>query len=367
MRLSVLRAGALCVTAAFLLGCATQAGQLFPPVKEPLEWPGAGAEPRIRYEGQISSQADLKAPRSGWQKFTEAISGQKPPARMESPLDVTLVGENRLYVADPAAGCVHLFDLESREYRRFGSESGISRPVAIAADAQELLVVDAGTARVLRLGADGKLLGVVGAGQIDRPAGVCVSPTDRSILVADAGSHQILRFSPNGELLGRIGSRGTQPGEFNFPTYLECDGDGRIYVSDSLNFRVQILDPGGKVLGVIGSLGNRPGNLSLPKGVAVDSDGHVYVVDARFENVQIFEPSGQVLLPFGKEGTRPGEFWLPAGIHIDKQDRIWVADSYNHRVQVFRYLRERQAGTLEQGRSSTGPSGGNGPGPGTGK
>jgi len=321
-----------------LVGCATPAGRVFPAVEPALEWPGPPHPARIRYVGEISSAADLKPRRSGWQNFIEGIAGRKPSPRMESPLDVTLADGERLYVADPAAGCIHMFDLVRREYKRLGEEAGISSPISVAWGANGLFVVDGDRQDILHIDADGVLVARIGQGQLTRPTGVCVVPLDASIVVADAGSHQIVRFSAAGELLGRIGSRGWAAGQFNFPIAVECDEEGRLYVCDSLNFRVQILTLEGAVLGTIGSLGNRPGDLSLPKGVALDSDGQIYLVDAHFENVQIFDREGRILLPFGNEGGGPGEFWLPAGIHIDSGDRIWVADSYNHRVQLFEYL-----------------------------
>src|SRR5690606_25375116 len=40
---------------------------------------------------------------------------------------------------------------------------------------------------------------------------------DRSILVLNAGTHEIRRYSPDGEWLASYGSRGSGPGELQFP------------------------------------------------------------------------------------------------------------------------------------------------------
>lgn len=165
----------------------------------------------------------------------------------------------------------------------------------------------------------------------------------RRLLVADAGAHQIVLLSGTGELQARVGKRGTELGEFNFPTYVAVDSVGRVYVSDSLNFRVQQFSPQFQPLRQIGKQGDMPGYFATPKGVAVDGDDHLYVVDAQFEAVQIFDPQGTLLLSFGEEGNGPGQFWLPAGLFIDAGNRVWVADSYNHRVQVFDYRGETEA------------------------
>jgi DNA-binding beta-propeller fold protein YncE len=141
-----------------------------------------------------------------------------------------------------------------------------------------------------------------------------------------------------GEFLFEFGKRGTEEGEFNVPTHLFIDREGKIYVTDTLNFRVQTFDPDGRFLSKFGAVGTAFGHFSKPKGIAVDGEGHIYVVDAAFNNVQIFDAEGRLLLFFGEFGYRPGQFWLPAGMDIDEQNRIYVADQYNHRINIYQYI-----------------------------
>jgi sugar lactone lactonase YvrE len=343
------RAVRQCAGAVLLLGlgvgCGTPAGQIFPPLDPPMQWPPRPLEARIRYVGQLSTAADLKPARSGWQNFWGVVLGREAPLALQSPMSVSVVDGHLVYVADPGAGCVHRLDLKARTHQQFGAEAGLGNPIAVVADSQGVFVVDTDQGAVVHMDTNGEIVRTFGLGELKRPAGLCLAPQDGSILVADVGSHQVVRFARDGALMGRFGTRGEQPGQLNFPTFVCVDRQGRVLVSDSLNFRIQVFDLAGNVLRAFGTTGDRPGNLSLPKGVAIDSDGHVYVVDAHFENVQIFSPDGRILLPFGREGSSPGEFWLPAGIAIDDQDRIWVADSYNRRIQVFDYLPRRAPAT----------------------
>ena len=116
----------------------------------------------------------------------------------------------------------------------------------------------------------------------------------------------------DGSTVRTIGKRGGEPGEFNFPTNLFVDTQGRLYVADTLNFRIQIFDPDGKLLSAFGTLGDTPGSLNRPKGVGVDSEGHIYVADTSFNNFQIFDQNGQLLLFVGAVGQRARRV-LPAG------------------------------------------------------
>ena len=58
------------------------------------------------------------------------------------------------------------------------------------------------------------------------------------LYVADTRSHNIKAFDKDGKFLFTIGKRGSGDGEFNFPSYVAVDKNGRLYVTDSFNFRV---------------------------------------------------------------------------------------------------------------------------------
>lgn len=326
-------------------GCARPAGVIFAPLSEPLVWPTPPEAPRIAYVGQLSTSADLKPAVPFFQGLGQAIFGKRAVASMLSPYAVCTDGADRVFVADNNGQLVHVFNLATRKYEQWRptGELKFTQPVGIAYDpAGRLLVADSLSGVVFVFDAAGAYQGQLGAGEFQRPCGVAVDPRTRRIFVADVMSHQILIFSPDGRVVSRLGQRGPGPGEFNFPTNVAIDGQGRLYVSDSLNFRVQQFSADLKPLRQIGSQGDMPGSFSQPKGLAVDSEGHLYVIDSRFENVQVFRDDGRLLMDFGEEGNKPGQFWLPAGIFVDVRNRIWVADSYNRRVQVFDYLPEKR-------------------------
>ena len=327
-------------------GCAKPAGVIFPPMEQPLVWPPAPEQPRLAYVGQLATSEDLKPSKGFFEEMGQALFGKKSVRAMVSPFAVCTDQGNRVFVADNGAKLIHVMDLKTRKYAQWKpskKEKPFEQLVGIAYDpAGRLLVSDSAAGVIFAFDVNGKLLGELGAGLLDRPCGVAVQAGTGRIFVADVAAHQVVILSPDGQLLQRLGRRGFAPGEFNYPTNLALDSQNRLYVSDSMNFRVQQLSAELLPLRLIGGQGDTPGYFGQPKGVAIDRDDHLYVVDSRHENVQIFDPEGRLLLVFGEEGNGPGQFWLPAGIFIDANNRVWIADSYNQRVVVLDYLPEKR-------------------------
>jgi DNA-binding beta-propeller fold protein YncE len=229
----------------------------------------------------------------------------------------------------------------------FVGESGtgkLAKPIGVAVDEEgKVFVADASLNRVFGYRRDGTVAIAIGRdGELKSPSGLAIDRANRRLYVADSARHEVLCFSTvDGAHVRTIGGRGGDDGQFNFPTNLFVDGEGRVYVADTLNFRVQIFDLEGRFVRTFGTQGDTPGTLNRPKGIAVDGEGHVYVADTSFNNFQIFDAEGQLLLFVGSAGRGPGEFLLPAGLFIDTRDRIYVADQGNSRVQVFQYERAK--------------------------
>lgn len=330
----------VCVLFALLVGCASKPGLVFDPADGVHQWPPEPDEPRIRYVGQLKAEGDLKSSRGGLGGLSDAIFGKELAPGMVSPLAVCSDGGSRIFVADSGTRGIHVFDLASREYQLWPKKEQqgmLTLPVGLACNAQvgELLVADAASHAIVVFDASGKVTRTIGEAFLTRPCGVAWDSPLQRLLVVDSAAHQVVALDSRGELLQRLGRRGGGPGEFNYPTYIAQDAQGRLYISDSLNFRVQVLDSSLTPIAQFGRKGDMPGYFSQPKGIACDRDGRLYVTDSNFEAVQVFQPDGTLLMSFGREGHGPGEFWLPVGMHIDASGRVWVADSYNKRVQAF--------------------------------
>src|SRR5262249_58756503 len=97
-------------------------------------------------------------------------------------------------------------------------------------------------------------------GELETPSGLAIDRGRSLLYVADAKKHQVLCYAAgDGALVRAIGKRGIDAGEFNFPTNLSVDSNGRLYVTDTLNFRVQVFDGSGSFVSSIGTRATAPG------------------------------------------------------------------------------------------------------------
>ena len=334
------RIAALAAATAACLFAACQSNKPNQNASAPVErvWPAPPAEARLSYVQSIYSPQDLGITPSGWSRFGSWLIGKSHASEpLVKPFGIAVDAATNICLTDTGAACVCYFDRVHHKFQRWSRIGKISfqSPVAVAKSADAFFVADSGLGMVIVFDSGGKLLFTI-TNSLARP--VALALTAGEVLVADSQLHRVTAFNLKGEFLFQFGRRGTEPGEFNFPTHLAVDGRGRIFVTDSMNSRIQMFDDRGNFQGVIGSPGDASGHFNRPKGVAADSFGHIYVVDAMFDNVQIFDTTGQFLLDFGSTGSGPGEFWLPAGIAISGDNQIFVADSYNRRVEVFKYI-----------------------------
>ncbi len=312
-----------------------------------LTWPLPPETPRVRYVTTYRG-IDAFTPAKKPSRFLQALigaddGGAKPSDMLVKPYGLAASPDGRLYVADTAARRVFVFDPEKKVVGFLGEDesSRLNKPVGIAADRDgRVFVADATVKRIFAYTPDGKLAMAIGRdGEFDTPSGLAIDRENRRLYVTDTARHQVFTYSTEtGRLIGQLGARGSGPGQFNFPTNVWVDRQGRLLVADTLNFRVQIFDGDGRLITTFGELGDGPGTFNRPKGIAVDSEGHIYVADSSFSNFQIFDAGGQLLLFVGVGGQDAGQFVLPAGLCIDERDRIYVADQGNSRVQVFQYL-----------------------------
>ena len=77
------------------------------------------------------------------------------------------------------------------------------------------------------------------------------------VYIVDIGAHNVVVLDQHGTFLFKFGERGSEVGQFNFPSDIALDEEGNVYVLDSLNFRVQVFSPSGDFLREFGEQGMR--------------------------------------------------------------------------------------------------------------
>lgn len=299
---------------------------------------------RIEFVRTINSERDLHPNRGFFSKVIDFVAGAPEWHSLVRPYSIATDSHGRIFITDPGARGVHLFDFEHKKYKFLhGSKKEQFRsPIGLALDAEDnVYISDSEVGKIFVFNRNGdfkRMVGdIQGEGFFKRATGIAIDKNTGTLFITDTLRNAVFVSDLNGKIRKSFGQRGDGPGQFNFPTELRIDGSA-LFVVDAMNFRIQLFDLDGNFKHQFGSLGDSAGAFFRPKGVALDNEKHLYVVESAREEIQLFNPGGEFLSSFGRSGGRPGEFELPSGIWIDPEDRIYVADSYNHRVQVLRYV-----------------------------
>jgi len=272
----------------------------------------------------------------------DIIAGPKDPVTrvdaLQSPSAVTTDSNHRVFVADPGAKAVHVFDFIRSKYgllERGGDRLGT--PVSLAVDGRDNLYVVDQRSRTVRVydsaGKFRRYLGKLRGGEsyFDSPAGITIDRTTGRIYVCDTRRHMIIIMDNRGRLIATIGTRGggDRPGEFRLPSQVVVGG-GELFVLDAGNTRIQILDTAGHFRRAI--------NLAYADnrtGLAVDNQGNVYVSDPVLNQIQVFRHEGQPLYTFDPRTAKGANFSHPSVMWVDAGYCLYVVDSQSHRVGLF--------------------------------
>lgn len=304
--------------------------------------------PHVKFVRECSRPEDLtKGPPPVVDKSMDILFGKadaKPQGQqMQRPYSVTTDSGQRIYVTDPPAGVVHVFDYEHSKYAMLGGpNSQLKQPVGVAVDQDDNVYVTDGVLGLIVVyspkGQFLKYLGKVGGGEpyFTSPSGIAIEKGAGKIYVCDAPRHMLIILDKGGHILGHFGKRrgGKGPGEFRYPSRIALVGE-EVVVLDSGNSRLEILDLEGHYRREIPIP-----ELSVETGLAVDATNRLYVGNLTLDAIDVFSLAGQFLYRFGRLGKGPGEFDRPCGMWVDRHGRFYVADMRNARVEEFELVGE---------------------------
>lgn len=325
------------------------------PPRSDVVWPDPPEKPRIRFVRFLASGEDLDD--SSWSSFRRFLTGEQANS-FGRPMGLAVSDDGqRLYVADYGRGAVFVLDFKRKTFEPFAADEPRRSAFNVALDDEEnVYVTDPVARQVTVFDRAGRKLRSFGR-EMDRPTGLAIDRQRKIVYVADGSrqdspNHRVLVYSLEGKLLRQVGrGRGSGDGEFSFPTYLAVDDQGQLYVSDTLNFRIQVFDPEGQFLQAFGQAGNQPGTFTRVKGLAFDGFGNLYTVEGEHAVIQVFNRSFGLLLYFAGKGPRVEYLHLPAAIAIDrKSNRIYVGEQDLPRVNVYELINTTAADSFEQGK-----------------
>lgn len=173
-----------------------------------------------------------------------------------------------------------------------------------------------------------------GAGQLDFPAGITVSPLDGHLFVAEFDNDRISEFTPGGEFVRAFGLDVIPGGDTGFESCTSATGCKA------------------------GSGLTQAGGVNAPAAIHAAPNGHLYVTELDAERVSEFDEHGDFVRAWGWDvipggdtgfeicteatgckngvtGDGAGQFFAPVGVTTDWQGDVWIAENQNQRVSWF--------------------------------
>jgi len=292
-------------------------------------------------------------------------------AKFKSPLDVAVMPDGSIYVADAFNSCIR--KIEAGQVSTFAGngnanttdgKGGAARfkiPSRLALDMNgNLYTLDAANPRVRKITAAAEVLTYAGTNtigfrdgdaanaQFGQSFGI-VSDAVGNIYVADSQNNRIRKISTNQEVTTIAGTalQGDSDGkgdiaQFYFVTGIAIDKPGNLFVSD-IN-RIRKITATGVVSTFAGN--NISGYVDGRKEIArfsqiedlvIDDQGNIYLTDEN--RIRKISPQGFVTTLAGSTaGYKDGDatsakFDGPQGLGIDKEGNIYVADFNNNRIR----------------------------------
>lgn len=194
---------------------------------------------------------------------------------------------------------------------------GLERPMHLAFFENTLYIPEY-SSDTIRTWKDGKMSFIPLPEAPDAPAGIDVNKN--MMAAADFYNGRII-FQVDGQNQ-TFGKKGSQSGEFNYPTDVQIVGD-KIYVADAYNHRVQVFDKNGKVLKIIGEAEK----MNASTGIFANE---VILIVTDFENNRVltYTPDGELKNIITKNLEKPVDVAI-AG------DKLYVANYKGKSIAVF--------------------------------
>ncbi len=255
------------------------------------------------------------------------------------PDSVTVDPEERVWITDRAAVCVHIFDLLRNDYRvlRAAGRTAFRCPAGIDSDMHgRVYVADACLGQIFIFEKDGtflrSLLGRSSGRPVIQPGAVAVSRDLKRIYVADPVQHKVVVLNQEGEAVGELGG-------LKEPDAISLD-----------RHKAFVLDTALSTVEAFASDGSHAHSLTWPEvrkpsAFGFDPEQKLYFVgDPRFAMILAYDEQRKLLGAFGQAGSGAGRIHAPAKIYVDAMHRVYSVDAQSGKVAVFGQVSRQAAG-----------------------
>ncbi|MBI4852250.1 MAG: VCBS repeat-containing protein [Acidobacteria bacterium] len=212
-----------------------------------------------------------------------------------------------------------------------------------------LFIADTNNNRIQRTTNDGATWQSVGLGlgtklgQFNAPRSLSSDSSGQIIFVADTLNNRVQRSTNGGTSWQLVANPGVSIGQVNQPQGVAYDEiNDKLYISDTLNNRIQVVANAKTTNPIVsiyanGLSGTALGQFNRPTGIAVDLQGRVYVCDTLNNRIQVNATglaTGWAIFAGATAGISVGKMNAPRGIFVDSTNKVYIADTLNNRIQV---------------------------------
>ncbi len=251
----------------------------------------------------------------------------------------------------------------------------------VADSAGNIYFADAGNQRIRKIGLDGRISTVAGAGSVftgpafDGDGGPAIKAhlnfpdavaLDRNgiLYISDSSNHVIRRVAADGTIstYAGIGGRPGFSGDggqatsatLNYPAELAFDASNNLYIADAYNHCIRKVTAGGLITTFAGnqragfSGDGGPANqasLYYPSSILFDTAGNAYILEEFGQRIRMVTPGGTISSvagtgAFGFSGdggpSVAAALRYPYGtMALDANGTLYFTDTYNHRVRTI--------------------------------
>jgi len=174
----------------------------------------------IRWIGQFPGKEGEKTQSLG-DKISRVVFGKRPQVVVK-PFNMVADNPGHYWILDQGAGS--LFEVEDGKGRpdRSMKKAGQDFPSLVGickGPGDGLFFTDSRLNQVMQVSGD-KLSLFADSLTLNQPTGIAFNGRTGEIWVVETGAHRVSLFNSEGEWLKSVGERGTDPGLFNFPTFI---------------------------------------------------------------------------------------------------------------------------------------------------